>query len=252
MIIRPASDTSVKAGRSRRAAAGMGDHSGLRRGTTESRCVLQHLRVALFAAPRWLGETCCTFRFRTMSDRSPAPAHYREARQRGSRSATRPHGAPTSAHGGGGPRGPIGGGAHIGGAPHFAMGGQIATGLTEPRCVSERGLAMGGGRPAESRFTVGGSGKSVARCHRTVPGRPLSGREARSLGETSSASDPLCRLVDSTEAALKLSARFAAPWGHRSVITRTAFQARVLEVGQRRSKHAGRKPHAAIGNSHRC
>ena len=27
---------------------------------------------------------------------------------------------------------------------------------------------MGGGRPAESRFTVGGSGKSVARCHRTV------------------------------------------------------------------------------------
>jgi hypothetical protein len=27
---------------------------------------------------------------------------------------------------------------------------------------------MGGGRPAERRFTVGGSGKSVARCHRTV------------------------------------------------------------------------------------
>jgi hypothetical protein len=25
-----------------------------------------------------------------------------------------------------------------------------------------------GGRPAERRFTVGGSGKSVARCHRTV------------------------------------------------------------------------------------
>jgi hypothetical protein len=27
---------------------------------------------------------------------------------------------------------------------------------------------MGGGRPAERPFTVGGSGKSVARCHRTV------------------------------------------------------------------------------------
>src|ERR1700750_2822587 len=27
---------------------------------------------------------------------------------------------------------------------------------------------MGGGRPAERRFTVGGSGKSVARCHRMV------------------------------------------------------------------------------------
>ena len=43
-----------------------------------------------------------------------------------------------------------------------------AAGLTEPRCASECGLAMGGGRPAERRFMVGGSGKSVARCHRTV------------------------------------------------------------------------------------
>ena len=43
-----------------------------------------------------------------------------------------------------------------------------AADLTESRCASERGLAMGGGRPAESRFTVGGSGKSVARWHRTV------------------------------------------------------------------------------------
>ena len=43
-----------------------------------------------------------------------------------------------------------------------------AAGLTEPRCASERGLAMGGGRPAERCLTVGGSGKSVARCHRTV------------------------------------------------------------------------------------
>jgi RlmA, N-terminal len=41
-----------------------------------------------------------------------------------------------------------------------------AAGLTEPRCASERGFAMGGGRPAERRFTVGGSGKSVTRCHR--------------------------------------------------------------------------------------
>src|ERR1700757_857894 len=45
---------------------------------------------------------------------------------------------------------------------------RMAAGVTEPRCASERGLAMGGGRPAERRFTVGGSGKSVARCHRTV------------------------------------------------------------------------------------
>jgi hypothetical protein len=43
-----------------------------------------------------------------------------------------------------------------------------AADLTESRCASERGLAMGGGRPAERRFTVGGSGKSVARCHCTV------------------------------------------------------------------------------------
>jgi hypothetical protein len=43
-----------------------------------------------------------------------------------------------------------------------------APGLTEPRDASERGLAMGGERPTERRFTVGGSGKSVARCHRTV------------------------------------------------------------------------------------
>jgi hypothetical protein len=34
--------------------------------------------------------------------------------------------------------------------------------------ADERGLAMRGGRPTERRFTVGGSGKSVARCHRTV------------------------------------------------------------------------------------
>jgi len=54
-------------------------------------------------------------------------------------------------------------------APSFAMGGPHGGGgLTEPRCASERGLAMGGGRPAERRFTVGGSGKSVARCHCTV------------------------------------------------------------------------------------
>jgi hypothetical protein len=45
---------------------------------------------------------------------------------------------------------------------------KAAAGLTEPRCASERGLATGGGRPAERRFTVGGSGKSVAGCRRTV------------------------------------------------------------------------------------
>ena len=44
----------------------------------------------------------------------------------------------------------------------------MAAGLAEPRCTSERGLAMGGGRPAERRFTVRGSSKSVARCHRSV------------------------------------------------------------------------------------
>jgi hypothetical protein len=44
----------------------------------------------------------------------------------------------------------------------------MAAGLAEPRCASERGLAMGGGRAAERRFTVGGSSKSVARCHRSV------------------------------------------------------------------------------------
>ena len=32
---------------------------------------------------------------------------------------------------------------------------RMAVGLTETRCASERGLAMGGGRPAERRFTVG-------------------------------------------------------------------------------------------------
>ena len=32
---------------------------------------------------------------------------------------------------------------------------RMAAGFTEPRCASERGLAMAGGRPAERRFTVG-------------------------------------------------------------------------------------------------
>src|SRR6516162_2019630 len=48
------------------------------------------------------------------------------------------------------------------------LGGPHGGVLAEPRCASERGLAMGGGRPAERRFTVGGSSKSVARCHRSV------------------------------------------------------------------------------------
>jgi len=46
----------------------------------------------------------------------------------------------------------------------LAMGGGC---LAEPRCASERGLAMGGGCPAERRFTEGSS-KSVARFHRSV------------------------------------------------------------------------------------
>jgi hypothetical protein len=70
---------------------------------------------------------------------------------------------------GGAPRDPMADGLHGGGAPHFARVDRMAAaGLTRPRCASERGLAMGGGRPAQRRFTVGGSGKSVARCHRTV------------------------------------------------------------------------------------
>ena len=70
---------------------------------------------------------------------------------------------------GGAPRDPTAGGRHGGGAPHFARVDRIAAaGLTEPRCASERGLAMGGGRPTERRFTVRGSGKFVARYHRTV------------------------------------------------------------------------------------
>src|SRR5262252_2687395 len=44
----------------------------------------------------------------------------------------------------------------------------MAAGLMEPRRASERGLAKGCWRPAERRFTVGGSSKSVARCHRSV------------------------------------------------------------------------------------
>jgi len=43
-----------------------------------------------------------------------------------------------------------------------------APGLTELRCASERGLVMGGARLAGRSFTVEGSGKSVAWCHRTV------------------------------------------------------------------------------------
>src|SRR5215475_4172462 len=47
----------------------------------------------------------------------------------------------------------------------------MAAGFTEPRCASERGLAMGGGRPAERRFTVGVAANpwlgAIARCSRT-------------------------------------------------------------------------------------
>jgi hypothetical protein len=64
---------------------------------------------------------------------------------------------------------PDSGRLHGGGAPHFAMGGPHGGGGPHGTfCASERGLAMGGGRPAERHFTVGGSAKSVARYHRTA------------------------------------------------------------------------------------
>ena len=46
--------------------------------------------------------------------------------------------------------------------------------------ADERGLAMGGGRPTERRFTVGDSGKSVARCH-CITQAILDGRQPRGL-----------------------------------------------------------------------
>jgi len=58
---------------------------------------------------------------------------------------------------------------HGGRAPHFAMGGPHGGGGPHgtPLRLGTRSR-QGGGRPAEHRFTVRGSGKSVARCHRTV------------------------------------------------------------------------------------
>ena len=51
-----------------------------------------------------------------------------------------------------------------------------AAGLTEPRCASERGLDMGGGPPAERRFTVGAAANpwlgAIARCSRTGSSNP--------------------------------------------------------------------------------
>jgi hypothetical protein len=60
---------------------------------------------------------------------------------------------------------------------------RMAAGLTEPRCVSERGLAMAGWRPAERRCAVGGSGKSVARC-RARCSRTGSSNPSPSRGES--------------------------------------------------------------------
>jgi len=53
--------------------------------------------------------------------------------------------------------------------PHFAIGGPHGGGAPHgtPLRLGTRSR-LGGGRPAEHRFTVGGSGKFVARCHRTV------------------------------------------------------------------------------------
>ena len=92
-----------------------------------------------------------------------------------------------------------------------------ATGLTEPRCASESGLAMGGGRPAERRFTVGGSGKSVARCHRTVLAywkfESLQWRVAQTIG--SSAVEPTSLILG------KRGVVAALPyWGMQSVISK--------------------------------
>src|SRR6516165_547385 len=50
-----------------------------------------------FAALQPLGETCRTFRSRTMSDRSPEPAHDRDARHGSGRSPTNDRGTPTAA-----------------------------------------------------------------------------------------------------------------------------------------------------------
>jgi hypothetical protein len=79
---------------------------------------------------------------------------------------------------GGAPRGPLAGGLHGGGAPHFAMGGTASRrrALTEPRCASERGLAMGGGRPAgaASRWEAAANPwlGAIARCSRTGSSNP--------------------------------------------------------------------------------
>ena len=66
---------------------------------------------------------------------------------------------------------------HVFARPDFAMGGphggaphvdRMATaGLTEP-AAPRNAVSPWEAGPWERRFTVGGSGKSVARCHRTV------------------------------------------------------------------------------------
>ena len=91
----------------------------------------------------------------------------------------RPDFATGGPHGGaprGAPRGPLAGGLRGGGAPHFAMGGTASRrpALTEPRCASERGLAMGGGRPrsAASRWAANPWLGAIARCSRTGSSNP--------------------------------------------------------------------------------
>ena len=69
----------------------------------------------------------------------------------------------------GAPRGPIAGGLHGGGAPHFAMGGPHGGGGPHGTPLRLGTRSRHGRRaPRGRRFTVGGSGKSVVRCHRTV------------------------------------------------------------------------------------
>jgi hypothetical protein len=66
--------------------------------------------------------------------------------------------------------GPIAGGLHGGGAPHFAMGGPHRGGGPHGTPAAPRNAVSPWevGARRKRRFTVGGGGKSVARCHRMV------------------------------------------------------------------------------------
>src|SRR6516162_7882738 len=76
---------------------------------------------------------------------------------------------------------------HVFARPHFAMGGTASRrrALTEPRCASERGLAMGGGRPAgaASRWEAAANPwlGAIARCSRQQRVNKLSVPQYRRL-----------------------------------------------------------------------